>query len=112
DGVGCRGRGAQLPRDRLAVVPVDLGPATPRRPDGGGTVQLPTARADRPRALRALAVHTPRPRVQRPGRISVPAVHRLPQPRRGTSRTARGFAAATTGMVSARPMVGESPGVL
>ncbi|AFE16628.1 nitrate reductase narX [Mycobacterium tuberculosis RGTB327] len=99
DGVGlrrCR-RGVQLPRDGVGVVPLGVGTATARGPDGRGSAVLPDPCADRVGVVRVVAVHPAGTRVQRPDRLSVPPVHHLPQPR-GAGANAAAAARVVTGV--------------
>ena len=76
-----RRRGAQLPADRVGVVPLHLDPAAARRPDGRGADVLPDPRADRACTVRVVAVHPAGARLQRADRLPVPALRGVPQPR-------------------------------
>ena len=74
------------------------------RPDpdlmAAGAARLPAARAGRLRPLRAVALHPAGARVQRARGLPDPAVHRLPQPRRG----ARGHPGPEAGLGEGRPL--------
>ena len=70
------------------------------RADGRRRPRLPAPRADRVRALRAVALHPAGARVQRARRLHHPALHRLPQPGRGT----RGHPCPQAGLGEGRPL--------
>ena len=80
---------AQLPRDRLALVPVDLRAATQGGRDGSRSGLLPDPRADRPAALHHLAVHPPGARLHRATALPLPPLHRVSQPGRATATRRR-----------------------
>jgi respiratory nitrate reductase gamma subunit/nitrate reductase molybdenum cofactor assembly chaperone len=61
-----------------AVLPVDLLPAAAGRADDRLDLPVPGARHVRLAAVRGLAVHPPRARLQRTAGLPHPAVHRLP----------------------------------
>ena len=75
-------RGAQLPGDGRAVVPVAVRPSARRGRDGGSSLLVPAAHPRRTRALRHVAVHPTRARVHCTRALPVPSVRRLPHPRR------------------------------
>src|SRR5262249_3072274 len=86
------GAGSQLPAERLPVASKPDIPPPRRRSDGQGAGGVPGPRADRLRAVRAVPVHPAGARAQRTGRLPVPALHRLPQPRRRDPRDQAGRA--------------------
>ena len=92
-------RGTQLPGDGLRLVPIDLHPATRWRGNDPGAAVLPDPRPDRHGAVRALAVHQAGARLQRPDRLSLPAVHRLPLPRSRPARRTDRVRATPPGLV-------------
>src|SRR5690606_1409870 len=82
-------RGVQLPRRGLAVVPADLLVPAGRVADGERAARLPAARLLRVPALRHVAVHPARARLQRPAGVLHQALHRLSEPRRPAWRRHR-----------------------
>ena len=89
------GHHLQLPADDSAVLPQHLLRSSGHRPDQRGAHRLQDPRAARLGALRRVAVHPPGARLQRTGRISHPALHRLPVPGRRRMRSARPGAAGS-----------------
>lgn len=75
-------RRVQLPRRGLAVALQRLRVPSGRGPDGGRAHRLQDPRGGGIPAHRAVAIHPIGARLQRTGRLSDPALHRLSQPRR------------------------------
>ncbi len=73
-GSGVVGEEHNYPRDRLAVVPFGVRAAAGRRGHARSPARVPAAHLDRHAAVRDLALHPPGARLQRTGRLPVPAV--------------------------------------
>ena len=79
----------------------DLGAAAARRPHGAGAAVLLHPRDHRAHPVLPVAIHPVGARVQCADRVIVPALHRLPQPRRGHQERTCGPAAAPARLVIA-----------
>src|SRR5665647_2527125 len=72
-------RALRLPRGRLRLVPWHLPILAAPRADGGCTHRVQAARSGCLLTVRAVAVHPAGARLQRPGGLPHPPLHRLPQ---------------------------------
>ena len=75
-----RRRPLRLPRDREPLVPRHLHAPARRGADGRRAVRLPAARRHGLAPVRDLAVHAPRPRLERPRHLPRPRTDPLPAP--------------------------------